>query len=452
MNQASNGGKHKGMSETTNNPKDKVRELQRKLWISAKGSRTRRFHALYDRIYRMDILAEAWRRVRARRGAAGVDKETIEEIEARGVEPYLLEIQRQLREGRYRPAAVKRVFIPKPNGKKRPLGIPTVRDRIVQMAAKIVIEPIFEADFIGSSYGFRPKRNAVQALERVRQAANRGYNWVLDADIKGYFDNIEHSKLMELVSKRISDRRVLKLIRKWLESGVMVEGVYEKTVVGTPQGGVISPLLSNIYLHYLDEVWQRKYSMLGILTRYADDFIVQSKRWAQMKEAAKRISEILKDLKVELEPEKTQEVNLGMGRQGFNFLGHYLRKCRSVRYPKYYFLNRWPSNESMAKVRGAIKRITSHHRARIRNVHELIPELNRLLRGWGEYFKSGNASHKFGQIEQYVWQKLIIFQNRRRGQKCPHRKREYTRDWYQNLGLYRLMGQIGYPNLAYLKA
>jgi RNA-directed DNA polymerase len=452
LNQASNGGKHKGMSETTNNPKDKVRELQRKLWISAKGSRTRRFHALYDRIYRMDILAEAWRRVRARRGAAGVDKETIEEIETRGVEPYLLEIQRQLREGRYRPAAVKRVFIPKPNGKKRPLGIPTVRDRIVQMAAKIVIEPIFEADFIGSSYGFRPKRNAVQALERVRQAANRGYNWVLDADIKGYFDNIEHSKLMELVSKRISDRRVLKLIRKWLESGVMVEGVYEKTVVGTPQGGVISPLLSNIYLHYLDEVWQRKYSMLGILTRYADDFIVQSKRWAQMKEAAKRISEILKDLKVELEPEKTQEVNLGMGRQGFNFLGHYLRKCRSVRYPKYYFLNRWPSNESMAKVKGAIKRITSHHRTRIRNVHELIPELNRLLRGWGEYFKSGNASRKFGQIEQYVWQKLIIFQNRRRGQKCPHRRREYTYDWYQTLGLYRLMGQISYPNLAYLKA
>ena len=452
MNQASNGGKHKGMSETTNNPKDKVRELQRKLWISAKSSRTRRFHALYDRIYRMDILAEAWRRVKSRRGAAGVDQTTIEEIESRGVEPYLLEIQRQLREGRYHPTAVKRVLIPKPNGKKRPLGIPTVRDRIVQMAAKIVIEPIFEADFVGSSYGFRPKRNAIQALERVRQAANKGYNWVLDADIKGYFDNIEHSKLMELVSKRISDRRVLKLIRKWLESGVMVEGVYEKTALGTPQGGVISPLLSNIYLHYLDETWQRKYSTLGILTRYADDFIVQSKRWAQMKEAAKRIREILKDLKIELEPEKTQEVNLGMGRQGFNFLGHYLRKCRSVRYPKYYFLNRWPSKESMAKVKGAIKRITSHHRTRIRNVHELIPELNRLLRGWGEYFKSGNASRKFGQIEQYVWQKLIIFQNRRRGQKCPHRNREYTCDWYQNLGLYRLMGQIGYPNLACLKA
>jgi len=440
------------MSETTNHPKDKVRELQRKLWISAKRSRTRRFHALYDRVYRLDVLTEAWRRVKSSHGVGGIDGETIEAIETRGVEPFLLEIQNKIREGSYYPVAVKRVYIPKPNGKMRPLGIPTIRDRVVQMAAKIVIEPIFEADFLGCSYGFRPKRNAIEALERIREAANHGYNWVLDVDIKGYFDNIQHGKLIEMVSQRISDRRIIKLIRKWLESGVMVEGRYEETTVGTPQGGVISPLLSNIYLHYLDEEWDRKYTTLGILTRYADDFILQSKSWGQMREGKERIREILKDLKLELEPDKNQEINLGLGRQGFNFLGHYLRKCHSIKYPGHYFLNRWPAQESMAKVREKIRRVTSYHRVMIKNVQELIPELNQILRGWSNYFKSGNAARKFSQIEKYVWQRLVIFQNRRRQIKRPHQRREYNYDWFQNLGIYRLMGQIQYPKRAYSKA
>lgn len=436
----------------TKDPRDKVRELQRKLWVSAKKSRARRFHALYDKIYRRDILEEAWRRVKSRRGVGGVDGETIREIETRGEEFFLKDIQSQLKEGRYYPQAVKRVYIPKANGKKRPLGIPTIRDRVVQMAAKMVLEPIFEADFEGSSYGFRPKKNAIQALERVRKAANQGYNWVLDVDIKKYFDNIQHKKLIEKVKQRISDRRVIKLIRKWLESGVMVEGRYERTIVGTPQGGVISPLLSNIYLHHLDEEWRKKYSLLGILTRYADDFIIQTKRWKQMKEAKQRVSNILEGLNLELEPDKSQEVNLAMGKQGFNFLGHYIRKCHSVKYPKYYFLNRWPSQKSMAKVREKIRRITSYRRIKIRDVQEMIPELNQLLRGWGNYFRSGNASRKFAQIEKYAWQRLIIFQNRRRQLKCPHKRRGYTYTWFQSLGIYRLMGQISYPNPVYLKA
>ena len=440
------------MSERTNHPKDKVRELQRKLWVSAKRSKTRRFHALYDRIYRLDVLGEAWRRVRSSHGVGGIDGETMEAIEARGVEPFLLEIHNQLREGCYHPVAVKRVYIPKPNGKKRPLGIPTIRDRVVQMAAKIVIEPIFEADFLGCSYGFRPKRNANEALERIREAANRGYNWVLDMDIRGYFDNLQHSKMIELVSQRISDRRVVKLIRKWLESGVMVEGKYEETVAGTPQGGVISPLLSNIYLHYLDEMWERKYSTLGILTRYADDFIIQSKSWGQMKESKERVKEILFGLNLELEPDKSREANLGMGKEGFEFLGHYLRKCHSIKYPGRYFLNRWPSQASMVKIREKIRRIINFRRVIIRKVQELIPEINRLLRGWSEYFKTGNAARKFAQIEKYVWQRLVIFQNRRRQIKRPHQRRGYTYDWFQNLGIYRLMGQIQYPKLAYSKA
>jgi group II intron reverse transcriptase/maturase len=398
------------------------------------------------------VLREAWKRVRSSHGTGGIDGETIEAIEARGVEPFLTEIQSQLREGRYHAVAVRRTSIPKPNGKERPLGIPTIRDRVVQMAAKIVIEPIFEADFLGCSYGFRPKRKAVEAMERIREAANRGYNWVLDADIKQYFDNIQHQKLIEQVSQRISDRRVIKLIRKWLESGVMVEGRYEETTVGTPQGGVISPLLSNIYLHYLDQTWEQKYSRLGILTRYADDFIIQSKSWSQMKEGKERVKEILTDLDLELEPGKSQEVNIGMGRQGFNFLGHHLRKCHSVKHPGHYFLNRWPSPASMVKIREKIRRIINFRRVIIRNVQELIPEVNRLLRGWSEYFKSGNAARKFAQIEKYVWQRLVIFQNRRRQIKRPHQRRCYTYEWFLNLGIYRLMGQIQYPNLAYSKA
>src|SRR5229473_4253802 len=243
------------MLETANTPNEKVRQLQRKLYVCAKQSRTRRFHALYDRIYRSDVLWEAWRRVRSNRGAAGIDAETIQAIEQRGVGEFLAEIEAALRAGRYRPSPVKRRYIPKADGKQRPLGIPTVRDRVVQMATKMVIEPIFEADFQPSSYGFRPRRSATQALEAIREAGNRGHNFVVDADIRGYFDNIDQRKLMQLVEERISDRRVLKLIRQWLRAGVMEEGEVRTTLAGTPQGGVISPLLANIYLNYLDRIW-----------------------------------------------------------------------------------------------------------------------------------------------------------------------------------------------------
>jgi group II intron reverse transcriptase/maturase len=326
-----------------------------------------------------------------------------------------------------------------------------VRDRVAQAAARLVLEPIFEADFKDSSFGYRPGRSTTDALEVLRIRGARGGNFVLDADITNYFGAISHEKLMLLVERRISDRRMLKLIRQWLEARVMEDGVETETLSGTPQGGVISPLLSNIYLHYLDEVWARKCAHLGLLVRYADDFVVMCETKSACDEAERRVRTIFERLELELHPAKTKKVDLTRGREGFDFLGCHLRKRMSgpiweKERRKVYFLQRWPSTKKMQLIRRRVHELTGRHRNGVKDVRVLIEDLNEVLIGWGNHFGTGNAARKFLQLDDYVVSRLRNFMVRRKGRNLrPGESRAWTRAFFECHGLHRLRGTICYP-------
>ncbi|HEX4431475.1 MAG TPA: group II intron reverse transcriptase/maturase [Frankiaceae bacterium] len=385
---------------------DKVRDLQRTLYRAAKADPGRRFHVLHDKVFRRDVLERAWGQVRANKGAAGIDRVTIADVESYGVSRLLDELAADLKAGRWRPLPARRVFIPKPGREElRPLSIPTVRDRIVQAALKTVIEPIFEADMLGCSFGFRPKRSTHDALQVLIDEAWSGRRWVAESDIASCFEAIPHDRLMAAIEERIVDRHVLKLLRAMLRAGVMQDGAVRRGVSGTPQGGVISPLLCNVYLHRLDRQWADRGH--GVLVRYADDLVAMCRTRAEAEAALVALRQILAELGLELKDAKTRIVHLREGGEGLEFLGFDHRWVRARGAKHVCFLARWPSRRGMQHARDQIREITDR-RWLLRPVEETTQKVNAFLRGWAGYFRYGNSARHFDVISNYAAGRLAL--------------------------------------------
>ena len=425
---------------------DPVRALQHALYRAAKADPGRRFHALSDKVYRRDVLERAWVDVRRNGGAAGIDRTSIADVQEYGVARLLDELVADLKVARWRPAPARRVFIPKPGSRElRPLSIPTVRDRIVQAAVKIVLEPIFEADMLPCSFGFRPKRSTHDALQVLVDESWRGRRWVVETDIANCFEAIPHEKLIQAVQERVCDRSVVALLRGMLRAGVMHDGQVRRSVTGTPQGGVVSPLLANIYLHRIDRAWDaREY---GVLARFADDVVVMCSTERQAKAALAQLRLLLADLGLEPKAAKTRIVQLAVGGEGVDFLGFHHRLVRSDgrRSSKHVvFLARWPANKAMQHARDRIRELTDRSLLLL-PINATVDRVNRFVRGWAAYFRFGNSTRHFAKVRDYMRMRLALLISKRH-----RRSRAFGRSvvLFQSpnyLGLFSLDGLIAAP-------
>ncbi len=425
---------------------DKLHTLRWKLNQKAKREPKFRFYALYDRVYRADVLEAAWKHVGKRGKACGIDGVTAEDIltEEDGVETFLSEIQDELKSKDYSPSPVKRVYIPKADGKKRPLGIPTLKDRVVQMAVVLILEPIFEADFSDSSHGFRPGRKAHDALESIRENLNAGRTQVYDADLKGYFDTIPHAKLMACVRMRVVDRNVLNLIKSWLKAPVIEEDEKgqrqppRKNDKGTPQGGVVSPLLANVYLHWFDKAFSRPDGpgswANARLVRYADDFVIMARY--QGKRIDDWITERLEGwLGLSINREKTSVVRLKQG-DSLNFLGFTFRYDHDLHGRGNDYLNIFPSKKTLKKAREVIREKTGPHMC-FKPTPAVVQDLNTYLKGWCGYFQYGYPRKSFRELGHYCRNRMVTHLNRRSQRKYHRPKAMSHYQYLQHLGLFR---------------
>lgn len=426
---------------TPKSDEERIRDFQRKLYLKAKQEKDFRFYVLYDKIREPRFLKEAYKRVKANVGSPGVDGITFEAIERDGVEAFLTNIKEELEKRAYRPSPVLRVYIEKANGKLRPLGIPTIKDRVVQMSCKMVIEPIFEADFEDSSYGFRPKRSAHDAIIAIKKNIQGGKTEILDADLSSYFDTIPHDKLMILIGKRISDRNVLHLIKMWLKAPIVEDGKPKggkKNDRGTPQGGVISPLLANIYLHLVDKIVNKAESVFGQygikIVRYADDFVLMGKRIP--KQVIEYLKRILERMELTLNEEKTKVLNVWEER--FDFLGFTIGYKKGFTGRKY--LSIAPGKKAEKKFRGNIDKYLKE--SLYFNDSQLTKGLNDKIRGWMRYFTIPRVSHTYESrqsLSYYVGIKLEWYFQR----KSQRRKRLSNQK-----AVHYLMKHYGLINMA----